>query len=146
MRRKNILALTVALLELMTMTGCDGEKELTPVTVKGKVAYANGRPVPNMVLILHSLDDTTKSPLFSLVLDKEGRFQDSVLPGRYKATLAPLPWLNKGNSAQEKGLLSFQERKKTASSLPARYQNREQSPWEILIPETGKEDLLQIVQ
>lgn len=146
MSKTNVWSTIVAGLWLLSLTGCGGEKEPAPVPVKGKVQYAGGRPVVNMVLIFHPLDDTRKCKTLSFVLDREGRFQDVILPGRYKATLAPLSTMSHGGPAEGAQAQSLHHGGVWFPRVMARYRDREHSPWEILIPETGKEDLLQTVR
>jgi hypothetical protein len=130
----------------LALTGCGGEKEPVPVMVKGKVRYAGGKPVVNMVLIFHPLDDTRKRTTPSFVLDHDGRFQDVILPGRYKATLTPLPTMNREGPAEGMEAHPLNQRRTWLPLVMARYQDRLQSPWEIVIPETGTEDLVQTVK
>lgn len=95
-----------------------------------------------MVLIFHPLDDTKRSKMPAFALDAQGQFQDRMLPGRYKATLAPLPTSSGGADAA-----SLQGPAAPAGANPlARYTDREQSPWEIVVPQSGKDDLLLIVE
>lgn len=76
---------------LVLLTGCS-KKAPAPVSLKGKVVFADGKPVANMILSLHPDDEATKHErLQSVVLPAEGTFEFTCLPGRYKATLGPIP-------------------------------------------------------
>jgi hypothetical protein len=145
MRMRSILKRGVGMLVLLSLPACGPKQTAAPVSVKGKVQYASGKSVAKLVLIFHPLDDTRQGKIPSFVLDAEGRFADQVLPGRYKATLAPLP----RGSGPAGGAEAAPVQVPAASLRPnplGRYQDRQQSPWEIEIPSTGKEDLLLTVE
>jgi hypothetical protein len=60
--------------------------------VKGKVVFADGKPVKAMVLTFHPDDEATKSGrLPSVALPDSGEFSFECLPGQYKATVNAIP-------------------------------------------------------
>jgi hypothetical protein len=60
--------------------------------VKGKVLFADGKPVKGMVLSFHPDDDATKAGRMpSVPLPDDGSFSVECLPGRYKVTLRAIP-------------------------------------------------------
>jgi hypothetical protein len=146
MWRQHAIWLTAGLILSLCLIGC-GKKGPAPVAVKGQVQYADKKPVTNMVLTFHPLDDTNKNNSPLCLVEKEGQFQVNMLPGRYKVTLANIP-LGSGNGpaggpdvGPGKGPAGV-----AGGNALKRYQDREQSPWEIVVPETGKEDLVLTVK
>jgi hypothetical protein len=142
---RNAIWRTAGVILSLGLPACGTKPEPAPVAVKGHVQYASKKPVTNMILIFHPLDDTRTNKIPSFVLDKEGRFQDNILPGRYKATLANIP---AGSGSGPAGGSDVRAGKKgSAGPNPLkRYQDRDQSPWEVVIPGTGTEDLVLTVR
>jgi len=147
MPRWNIVWLTIGVILALFLPGCGKKKEPSPVAVTGQVRYASKKPVAEMVLTFHPLDDTNQSKLPAFLLDKEGRFKDTILPGRYKVTLLPIP-TSSGNGPAGGANADVKGPGAVAGTNPlTRYRDRDRSPWgEIIIPETGKEDLLLTVE
>jgi hypothetical protein len=137
----------VIALVLLGVLACASRKEPAPVTIKGRVEYADKKPVAGMVLIFNPEDDTSRGRVPSFVLDKEGRFQDRILPGRYRATLAAIPAGVAGGGAA--GPAAAPGGKPAASdprdSLRP-YRNPQQTPWKVVIPEQGAEELVLTVE
>lgn len=145
MSRRNAVRLTAWLIGSLCLCGC-GRKAPAPVAVKGRVQYANKEPVADMILTFHPLEDGNKSKLPAFLLNKEGWFQDSILPGRYKATLSPIP---QGSGSGPAGAAAAGGKGPGASAAAGqltRYQDRNLSPWEVVIPESGTDDLLLTVK
>jgi hypothetical protein len=77
---------------LVSVAGCGKAPPPVPVPAKGKVVFADGKPVKGMVLSFHPDDEATKSGRMpSLLLPDDGAFVVECLPGRYKVTLGAVP-------------------------------------------------------
>jgi hypothetical protein len=143
MRTRHAVCLTAAAVVSLAVASCAGKKDAAPVGVQGQVQYTSKKPVANMVLTFHPLEDTSRSRLPTFLLDKDGRFEDRIPPGRYKATLAPIP-VGSGHGPAAGPDAGADKGPSAAGRLDRlkRYRDRDQSPWEIVIPEGGRGDLL----
>jgi hypothetical protein len=131
--------LTFASLFLLP-AGCDNNPK--PVDVTGKVVFAVPRPTAPLIVTLHPRDDANKTctPTSQPIGDDGGFRLTKCLPGRYKATLIPVPSqlgpsapASPGGVAAPGGL--------AASGLPKAYLDEQASPWEVTVPEGGKDGL-----
>jgi hypothetical protein len=138
-----LLALAVA----GAPAGCRGRRAPPPeVPVKGRVEHADGRPAEGLVLALHPRDESNKSAglkVFPLEKGKGGRFEGRCPPGRYKVTGAPLPVTAGGAPlGSDSTSVGPGPPGKEATSLPARYRDAGSTPWEVTVPESGKDDIV----
>jgi hypothetical protein len=134
-------AAAAALLLGLAAAGCG--KPPKPVDVTGKVAFEVPRPAGPLVLSLFPLDDANKTCTPSAVLDdKDDSFRlKGCLPGRYKATLALAPLQQGGGvPAAAGGVAAAPGGRK--SGLPTQYLDLQSSPWEVAVPEGGKDGLV----
>jgi hypothetical protein len=122
------------------------------VAVAGRVQFADHKPVSNRILIFHPRDDSNKAAAPPTGVVTDGRFQFSALPGRYKVTLRAIPAREGGNPGGGAPLAPPSPDKgppgkgKAKSSPFFLYEDPERSPWEIDVPEGGKEDLVLTVK
>jgi hypothetical protein len=94
-------AVALLLFGLILAVGCKKPDPPGPVSVKGKVVFADGKPVKAMVLTFHPADEATKlGRLPAAALGEGGTFSLECLPGHYKATLGAIP-KSSGSAATE---------------------------------------------
>jgi hypothetical protein len=131
--------LAVAALFLLA-AGC--EKKPKPVDVSGKVVFAVPRPTAPLIVYLHPLDDANKSCTpTSQPIAEDGSFRlTKCLPGRYKATLAPVAIQIGANPPSAPGGVAAPGGPNVAG-LPKMYFDEQTSPWDVTVPEGGKEAL-----
>src|SRR5262245_61608164 len=133
-------AALVAFLSLATVAGCAKSKlpPPPPVPISGKVVYADGKPVANMVIFLHPQDEPAAGERPNGALDKDGRYSLKVIPGRYKITLLPIP--SQAGSAGASSLPSPQKSDpKDAWNPMARYRDVQQTTLEFTVTDAGGE-------
>lgn len=88
--------MAVAILTLLTGTGCGGPDYGTPVTISGKVT-SDGEPIPELTVIFHSSSNGLPADVRTrrATTDAQGAYQlEQVYPGEYtilfeKAVAAP---------------------------------------------------------
>jgi hypothetical protein len=124
------------------LAGCK-DKSPEAASIKGKVQYADGKPVMEMVLTFHPLDETNKNTRPVLFTDKQGNFSGSGVKGRYKVTLAALP---KGSVGGGAGGPSGGFTPGPETGPKTVYQDPQKTPWLVDVPETGKEDIVLTVK
>jgi hypothetical protein len=133
----------VVLLGLLVLAGGCGKKPApAPVPFVGQVLTTEKKPVGGLVLTLHPGEERNRSNQPSVFL-KEGRFEGTCLPGRYKVTLAPLPAQGgAGPAGGEDATAGKAPGTSTMPNVPAKYRDAQHSPWEVTIPDEGKKDLV----
>jgi len=126
---------------LLLAAGCGNRPR--PVDVTGRVEFAVPRPRTPLVLNLHPLDDANKTCTPSAVVEEaDGGFKlKQCLPGRYKATLAAPPTQGAAPPAAP-GRVGAAPAGPAASGLPPAYLDAQSSPWEVTVPEGGKDGLV----
>ncbi|HVS35140.1 MAG TPA: hypothetical protein VMS17_06125 [Gemmataceae bacterium] len=123
---------------LILAAGC--RKAPAAVDVAGKVDFSVSRPDATLVLSLHPLDDFNKTCTPSAVLETDGQFKlPQCLPGRYKATLAVVQAAGPAGPA---GGVNAAPGGPVNAGLPRAYFDATASPWEVTIPEGGKDGLV----
>ena len=130
----------VALLSLAVTAGCAKSRlpPPPPVLISGKVVFADGKPVANMVIFLHPQDEQAASERPNGALDRDGRYSLKAIPGRYKITLLPIP--SQAGSASAAGLPSPQKSDtKDPLSPMARYRDVQQTTLQFTVPDAGGE-------
>jgi hypothetical protein len=92
---------TLLLLGLVLAVGCKKPDPPKPVSVRGKVVFADSKPVKGMVLTFHPADEATKlGRIPTVALGEGGTFTLECLPGHYKATIGAIP-KSAGSAATE---------------------------------------------
>lgn len=137
----------VALALLVLASGCKKPPPPEPVVLKGRVEYAGGKPVDRMVLTFQPADDAGRGNRPVAAVNK-GRFEVKCLPGRYKVTLAAVP-LQHGAAGPAGGPDAAPgklPRPDKPGTIPPHYANPETSPWDVTVPEGGKDDLVLTVK
>ena len=138
---RRLPTLTVAALICLTGAGCG--KTPTPVDVTGKVVFGVPRPTSPLAIHLHPLEDANKTCSPSDLLDASGGFKlKQCLPGRYKATIVAPPIQVGGGTGAGPGDVGATPGGATAPGLPKEYFDAQSSPWEVVVPEGGKEGLV----
>lgn len=128
----------LAVLGLLT-GGCNKKPAmLPPVPIKGQVVFADGRPVTKMVLALSPAEEANKkAKAEALLLDDTGTFSANLVPGKYKATLSPIPRQTGGpDGAAGGGGPIAVPGVPEASEVPPGYTT------ELVVPEGGKQDVV----
>lgn len=122
--------------------GCG--KKPTPVDVTGKVQFAIPRPKAPLLLSLHPQEDANKTSNPSAVIDdKDGSFKlEKCLPGRYKATIAVVPLQVGGGPSAAPGVVGAAPGGAGVAGVPTTYFDAQASPWEVIVPEGGKDGLV----
>ena len=122
--------------------GC--AKKPTPVDVTGKVEFAVPKPKSPLLLSLHPLEDANKTSNPSSVIDdKDGGFKlEKCLPGRYKATIAAVPLQMGGGPSAAPGDVGAAPGGAGVAGVPRAYFDAQASPWEVIVPEGGKDGLV----
>jgi hypothetical protein len=139
------------LLCLVPVAGCSKPPPPAPVPVKGKVVFADGKPVKGVVLSFHPDDEATKSGrLPSAPLD-DGSFSFECLPGRYKVTLTLIPKGPGGTGADGPGSVpppppQSGPPKDPKAPLLAPYASPTSTPLTIEVPPGGSSDLVLTVK
>lgn len=120
--------------------GCGKKPQPAKVTVKGKVVYTGGKPVTDLVLTFYPQEDANKQNIPTALLGKEGTFRFDCLPGRYKATVAPIARQGHapGGGAPGPGAGGTP---KLPTGIPQKYLSSTGSPWDVDIPAEGKQDV-----
>jgi hypothetical protein len=135
--------------------GCGKVPPPSAVAVRGKVVFADGKPVKGMVLSLHPADEATKlARMPTTLLPEDGRFAVECLPGRYKATLVAVP-KSAGAAATEGpggvpgpgvpkagGTLMIDPK----TALMNRHADAAQTPLVVDVPSGGASDVVLIVR
>jgi hypothetical protein len=137
------LRLVVLLAAGTLAAGCGKKTPPEQVTVKGKVVYPDGKPVTDLVLTFHPQEDVNKTSRPSDFLSKKGTFRFDCLPGRYKATVAPIPRQGHAPSGPDTapgpGPINTP---KLPAGIPQKYLSATESDWEIDVPVGGTRDLV----
>ncbi len=133
-------ALTLAAAAGLLAAGCK-DKPPEAVSVKGKVQYQGGKPVVEMVLTFHPLDESNKNTRPVQITDKQGNFSIPCVKGRYKITMTAPPKGHAGGYAggPSGGPVPGPENQSI-------YRDPEQTPWLVVVPENGKEDIVLTVK
>ena len=129
---------TAALL-CVTAVGCG--KIPKPVDVTGKVVFFGARPKAPLLISLHPQEDANKMSTPSALIDaSDGSFKlEKCLPGRYKATVAVVPvQVGGGPPGAPRATPGFPG----ASGIPPIYMDAQTSPWDVVVPEAGKDGLV----
>lgn len=116
---------------LLISMGCGGEYKVklpSPVAVSGKVTFADGQPVKNVLIYLHPL--SAEAPASGVVAE-DGSFslktyddKLGAVPGKYAVTFKPIT-----NSKTEK-----EKSIETMKKIPTKYINEDSpSPLEVEI-------------
>jgi hypothetical protein len=132
-----------SLLLVAFVAGCGGKPPPTPVAFKGKLVASANRPLPQLVLTFHPQDETNKKGTVPSVATngKDGTFEGTALPGRYKVTAAPVP-LQGHATPTDSGPTAGPDSKPASGTIPPAYRSAPESPWEVTIPEGGKNDIV----
>jgi hypothetical protein len=133
---------------LLMGTAC-GKKPPAPVTVKGQVKRADGRPLPPISLAFHPQDEANRGRLVTALPDaKDGTFVVQCPPGRYRVTIAPLNAGGEDPAAAKDGKTGALPATPDAlDGLPPRYQSPGETDWkDIEIPEGGRTDLVLVIK
>jgi len=133
------LRLILLLAASLLAPGC-GKKTPQPVTVKGKVVYPDGKPVTDLVLFFHPQEDVNKQSTPSAFLGKEGTFQFDCLPGRYKATVAPIA--RQGHAPGGAPGPAVGGTPQLPTGIPQKFLSATGSPWNVDVPADGKQDVV----
>ena len=138
MRRSVCYGYFVFGLSLSLATGCTKKKPPPPppVPVSGKVVFANGTPVANMVISFHPLDEGNAANRPSAALDQNGKYALEAAPGRYKVTLATIP-TNAGSAARIDLVAPSKGDLKDYANLLTGFRDAKTSPLAVTIPEGG---------
>jgi hypothetical protein len=132
------------LLGLILLSGCSKKQAPTqdPVPIKVTVANVNGR---KLALTLHPQDESNKKaqlPAGEIKPDAgltSGTFSGMAVPGRYKATVAPIV---PGGHAPAGGPGGGGSGAPGAqSSLPPRVMDPNQTPLEVTVPAEGDDNI-----
>ena len=142
LRMAGFKAGSLGLAFLFLLAGCK-DKPPEPVSIKGKVQYEDGKPVSEMVLTFHPMDETNKNTRPVQVTDKKGNFSIPCVKGRYKVTLAALP---KGPAGGGAGGPSGGFTPGADSGPKNIYRDPQKTPWLIDVPEKGKVDIVLTVK
>lgn len=141
LKARRLWLLTTAALLCVTVAGCG--KKPTPVDVTGKVVFEVSRPKSPLAISLHPLEDVNKTCTPSGLLDEAGGFKlKQCLPGRYKATIIAPPIQLGGGAGAGPGDVGATPGGPTTPGLPKAYFDAQSSPWEVMVPEGGKDGLV----
>jgi hypothetical protein len=140
MRPPRSIALSLVAVALPFALGCAKSPPPLPppVPIFGKIVFANGKPVPNMVISLHAQDEENSIHRPSDKVDQDGKYVLSARPGRYKVTLVPLPNSSGPTAVADLPLPKKGDPKDNVSPM-ARYRDAKSSPLEITVPAAGGE-------
>jgi hypothetical protein len=130
--------LTAGLLGVMLL-GCK-QRPPAAVAIKGKAQYEGGKPVAEMILTFHPLDESNKNTRPVQVTDKQGNFSLTCVKGRYKVTLAAVPKGPAGGGPSGGNVPG------PDSDINNAYRDREKTPWLVDVPESGKENIVLTVK
>jgi hypothetical protein len=130
---------------LVALVGCSS-KPLEPVPVSGKVEYQGGKPVGVVMLAFHPQDDSNKKTFPTTETDKDGKFSFTCLKGRYKVTIAAIPKGHASADAPDSGGLAVPKKGQPEFGPLSAYQRLDKTPWEIDVPDTGKQNLVLTVR
>jgi hypothetical protein len=145
---------SIVLFVFILAVGCKKPDPPVPVSVKGKVVFADGKPVKGMVLTFHPSDEATKHSRMPVVaLGEGGTFALECLPGHYKATLGAIP-KSAGSAATEgpggvppppasqpKAMMLDQK-----MQMMARHADPSSTPLAVDVPGSGADDLVLTVK
>lgn len=122
--------------------GCGKPKPPEPVTVEGKVVGIDGKPLTGLVLTFHPQEDVNKASRPSAHLgQKDGSFRLDCIPGRYKATLTPVPrqFGAEPGSGPGPGPIGLP---KLPEGLPRKYLSATDSDLTVDVPAEGARNLV----
>jgi hypothetical protein len=126
--------------------GCGKAPLPAPVAVKGRVELAGNKPPPRLVVIFHPREEHIRNVPSAAVDGKGGEFSTFCEPGRYHVTVAPVPI---GSAVGTTGSDPTPGRAPTGGKLegiPSRYRDPENTPWEVLVPPAGMDNLVLTVK
>jgi hypothetical protein len=143
-RRQWAVGILVLFSALVASPGC-GKREAAlppPVEITGQVVYANGQPVTGMVISFHADDEiAARGRVPSGPLDPEGKFRIvEVTPGRYKATLSPIP--GHAAAAADPSQLNAPAKGDRKVAVPIDYLNSGATPWTVTVESPPKPEKL----
>jgi hypothetical protein len=117
---------------ILSVSGCgDGEPPTVPIS--GKVAYADGKPLTEGMIVFNPTFGNEAAPLF--VIQKDGTFATAgmgVQPGEYRVSLSP----------SEEGTAPIEgegEPKASAFRVPEKYREPDTSGWTVTVDATGNQ-------
>ena len=121
-----------------------GRKPAAPVAVKGRVERADGGSLKELLVTFHPQDEGNKAGrLLVAPLGAGGSFAGECLPGRYKVTLGRVLTHHGGASAGGAGVPATKGPARAEPwSVLGRYRQAHTTPWEVTIPEGGKQDVV----
>lgn len=144
LRRDRAAAVFVLLCALVASPGCGNRQAALPppVEITGQVVYANGKPVTGMVISFHADDEiAARGRVPSGPLDQEGKFRIAeVTPGRYKATLSPIP--GHAAAAADPSQLNAPGKGDQKIAVPIEYLNSSATPWSVTVESPPKTEKL----
>jgi hypothetical protein len=126
--------LLVGLLTVGALAGCS-KTSPAPVAVKGRVSRADGKPVANMLVTFTPREEQNRATRPTALLDANGRYEVTCLPGKYKVNLAPIPvQAGGGNPAGGgDGNVGKTPTPGDLKPIPPKYRDVETSPWEVVV-------------
>lgn len=132
-RSRRAIVLLAAMLVLSPL-GCDGNGKGKPdtVSISGKVAYANGKPLTAGTIVFNPSVEGEVAPLAAIQPDGSFVFssENGIPPGEYRVSLAT-PEGETAPAEGEKG-----ESKASSFPVPVKYLQAETSGWTATVKES----------
>ncbi len=123
------VVLVAALLALSSIGCGGGNSRPNNVSISGKVAYANGKPLTSGMIVFNPLEEGEEAPLAPIQQDGSFTFSGAgVAPGEYRVSLAQ----PEGEAASGEGNSEV-----STFPVPERYLQADTSGWKATVKESG---------
>ena len=136
--------LAVFCLALLLAGSCK-PRQPDPVEVAGRIEWRPARPVDGAVVTFHPADEVNKKGSLLSAPVQAGQFSGKCLPGRYKVTLTPLA-VGSLNPAGGTNPGTGAAPDKGGGTIPTRFRDATETPWDVTVPPEGKKDILLTVR
>jgi hypothetical protein len=119
----------------LLLSGCGKETEdLAKVEVRGRVVFP--QDTRSNLIVTFTSQTGRQQRMYQAACSKDRQFKLECPPGSYKVTLTYMPAAPGGTGP------AATEKPAKVGTIPARYQNAQDSPWEITVTAAGRKDLV----
>ena len=116
-----------------------------PVDVKGKAEDADGKPLGDMILRFRPVEEANKGQWLTCPTQADGSFVGKCLPGRYKVTLHARAKALPDDKVADK-LKGPPPTPPLPDDIPKKYGSAADTPWEVVVPDGGKTNIVLKIQ